>query len=79
MIFEHALHVEGLLALLTDARLDLDTEDPRRPILLAVSDNGPPMTARAFMVLMAIAQHHGRPHNPPGSGMDRVLLRPYQG
>jgi hypothetical protein len=29
------------------ARLDLDTEDPRRPILLAVSDNGPPMTARA--------------------------------
>jgi transposase InsO family protein len=67
VIFEHALAVEGLLALLTDARLDLDTEDPRRPILLAVSDNGPPMTARdtrAFMVLMAIAQHHGRPHTP---------------
>ncbi len=67
MIFEHALQVEGLLALLTDARLDLDAEDPRRPILLAVSDNGPPMTARdtrAFMALMAIAQHHGRPHTP---------------
>ena len=44
---------------------DLDTDDPRRPILLAVSDNGPPMTARdtrAFMAPMAIAQHHGRPH-----------------
>lgn len=67
VIFEHALAVEGLLELLTDARLDLDTEDPRRPILLAVSDNGPPMTARAtraFMALMAIAQHHGRPHTP---------------
>ncbi len=56
-----------LLELLTDARLDLDPDDPRRPILLAVSDNGPPMTAhatRAFMALMAIAQHHGRPHTP---------------
>jgi transposase InsO family protein len=67
VIFEHALAVEGLLELLTDAHLDLGAEDPRRPILLAVSDNGPPMTARdtrAFMALMAIAQHHGRPHTP---------------
>lgn len=55
------------MALLTDERLDPDTDDPRRPILLAVSDNGPPMKAqatRAFMALMAIAQHHGRPHTP---------------
>jgi hypothetical protein len=36
VIFEHALEVEGLLELLTDERLDLDTDDPRRPILLAV-------------------------------------------
>lgn len=67
VIFEHALEVEGLLELLTDERLDLDADDPRRPILLAVSDNGPPMKAqatRAFMALMAIAQHHGRPHTP---------------
>ncbi|WP_373146119.1 transposase [Mycobacterium marinum] len=67
VIFEHALEVEGLLELLTDERLDLDSDDPRRPILLAVSDNGPPMKAqatRAFMALMAIAQHHGRPHTP---------------
>src|SRR6185369_15579281 len=65
VIFEHALQIEGLLELPTDQRLDLDPDDPRRPILLAVSDNGPPMTARdtrAFMALMAIAQHHGRPH-----------------
>lgn len=67
VVFEHALEAEGLLALLTDERLDLASDDPRRPILLAVSDNGPQMTAndtRAFMALMAIAQHHGRPHTP---------------
>jgi putative transposase len=67
VIFEHALEAEGLIELLTDERLDLDAEDPRRPILVAVSDNGPQMTAhdtRAFMALMAIVQHHGRPHTP---------------
>jgi putative transposase len=67
VLFEHALGLEGLLELLTDERLDLDPDDPRRPILLAVSDNGSPMTARdtrAFMALMAIAQHHGRPGVP---------------
>jgi hypothetical protein len=67
VLFEHALEIEGLIELLTDERLDLDSDDPGRPILLAVSDNGPPMTAqatRAFMALMAIAQHHGRPHTP---------------
>lgn len=54
VVFEHALEAEGLLAHLTDERLDLDPDDPRRPILLAVSDNGPQMTAhdtRAFMAL----------------------------
>jgi putative transposase len=67
VIFEHALELEGLLELLTDQRLDLAVDDPARPILLAVSDNGPPMAAqhtRAFMTLMAIAQHRGRPHTP---------------
>jgi putative transposase len=67
VIFESALEAEGLLELLTDARLDLSVDDPARPILLAVSDNGPPMAAadtRAFMTLMAIAQHRGRPHTP---------------
>ena len=38
VIFEHALEIEGLLELLTDARLDLAVDDPARPILLAVSD-----------------------------------------
>ena len=42
-------------------------DDPRRPILLAWSDNGPQMTSgstREFMALMAIWQYHGRPHTP---------------
>ncbi len=44
VIFEHALEAEGLVELLTDERLNLNLDDPRRPIPLAVSDNGPPMT-----------------------------------
>ena len=67
VIFERALISQGLDALLTDDRLDLAVGDPARPILLAVSDNGPQMTSdatKAFMVMMAIAQHHGRPHTP---------------
>jgi putative transposase len=67
VVFEQALAAEGLLELLTDERLDLPVDDPRRPVLLAVSDNGPQMRAqdtREFMTLMAIAQHHGRPHTP---------------
>jgi putative transposase len=67
VIFERALIGQGLDELLTDDRLDLGVDDPARPILLAVSDNGPQMTSdatKAFMVMMAIAQHRGRPHTP---------------
>ena len=67
VVFDAALISEGLHELLTDERLDLDVDDTNRPILLAVSDNGPAMTShdtRAYMALMAIAQHHGRPHTP---------------
>ncbi len=67
VVFDQALQVEGLVELLTDERLDLALDDPSRPILLAVSDNGPPMVStdtRAFMAAVAIAQHHGRPSTP---------------
>jgi transposase InsO family protein len=67
VLFEHALDVEGLIDLVTPQRLELDADDPTRPILLAVSDNGPQMTSdatREFMALMAVAQHRGRPHTP---------------
>jgi transposase InsO family protein len=42
-------------------------DDPARPILLAVSDNGPQMTSgttREFMAMCAIALHFGRPGTP---------------
>jgi transposase InsO family protein len=67
VVFERALIAEGLDALLTPERLDLGRDDPQRPILLALSDNGPPMAAEDtcdFMTLMAIVQRFGRPHTP---------------
>jgi putative transposase len=69
--FTAALEAEGLLdavdARHDDGRVDLGTDDEARPILLAVSDNGPQMTSgstREFMALCAIAQHFGRPGTP---------------
>lgn len=69
--FTDALQAEGLLDLLEtrrgDGLVDLRTDDDARPILLAVSDNGPQMTSgstREFMALCAIAQHFGRPGTP---------------
>jgi putative transposase len=69
--FTDALHREGLLqrvdARHDDGRVDLTIDDESRPILLAVSDNGPQMTSgstREFLALCAIAQHFGRPHTP---------------
>ena len=70
IVFTDALGSEGLLAAV-EARADglapVDTDDEQRPILLAVSDNGPQMTSgstREFMALCAIAQHFGRPGAP---------------
>jgi putative transposase len=68
--FTDALDAEGLLAAVErrqDGLVDLDADDENRPILLAVSDNGPQMTSgstREFMALCAIAQHFGRPGTP---------------
>lgn len=69
--FTAALDAEGLFEQIeqrTAAGLaDPSTDDDTRPILLAVSDNGPQMTSgstREFMALCAIAQHFGRPGTP---------------
>jgi putative transposase len=68
--FTDALAAEGLLdrvAARADGLVDPAVDDPSRPILLAVSDNGPQMTSgstREFMALCAIAQHFGRPGTP---------------
>jgi transposase InsO family protein len=71
LAFTAALEAEGLLeavdARLDDGRVDLSVDDEARPILLAISDNGPQMTSgstREFMALCAIAQHFGRPGTP---------------
>ena len=69
--FTAALEAEGLLEAVRarhdDGTVDLAVEDETRPILLAVSDNGPQMisgSTREFMALCAIAQHFGRPGTP---------------
>ena len=71
LAFTAALEAEGLLeqveARHDDGRVDLSSDDQARPILLAVSDNGPQMTSgstREFLALCAIAQHFGRPGTP---------------
>lgn len=70
VVFTDALEAEGLLAEVearADRLVDPAVEDPSRPILLAVSDNGPQMTSdstREFMAMCAIAQHFGRPGTP---------------
>lgn len=66
-LFAEALEREAILDLLTPDRLDLDIDDPRRPVLLAWSDNGPQMisgSTREYMALLAIWQYHGRPGRP---------------
>lgn len=69
--FTAALEAEGLLEAVDarhdDGLVDIGTDDQARPILLAVSDNGPQMTSgstREFLALCAIAQHFGRPGTP---------------
>jgi putative transposase len=70
IVFTDALAAEGVLPRVearADGLVDLGVDDPARPILLAVSDNGPQMTSgstREFMALCAIAQHFGRPGTP---------------
>ena len=70
LAFTHALELEGLLEQVDahQAQLaDPTVDDPARPVLLAVSDNGPQMTSgstREFLAMCAIAQHFGRPGTP---------------
>jgi putative transposase len=70
VVFTEALEREGLLELVgarQDGLVDPTVDDPSRPILLTMSDNGPQMTSgstREFMALCAIHQHFGRPGTP---------------
>jgi len=70
LAFTHALEQEGLIDAVDEHQrclADPTVEDPQRPVLLAVSDNGPQMTSgstREFLAMCAIAQHFGRPGTP---------------
>ena len=81
IVFTNALAKEGLLDVVerrADGRVDVATDDPGRPILLAVSDNGAQMTSgstREFMALCAIAQHFGR----PGTPTDQAWIESFNG
>lgn len=81
IVFTDALAAEGLLAQVearADGLVDPGVDDSRRPILLAVSDNGPQMTSgstREFMALCAIAQHFGR----PGTPTDQAWIESFNG
>ena len=82
LAFTQALEAEGLLELIEarhdDGRVDLGVDDQTRPILLAVSDNGPQMisgSTREFMALHAIARHFGR----PGTPTDQAWIESFNG
>jgi putative transposase len=81
IVFTDALAAEGLLELAAaraDALADPAVDDETRPILLAVSDNGPQMSSgstREFMALCAIAQHFGR----PGTPTDQAWIESFNG
>ncbi len=70
VVFLNALESEDLLGPLEwrlDHPEDVDLNNESAPVLLAVSDNGPEMRSnetRAFMALMTIGQHFGRPSTP---------------
>ena len=68
VLFLAALEAEGLIEGVEDRLNTGELPDgDSLPILLAVSDNGAPMTAdttKAFMALCSIAQHFGRPGVP---------------
>ena len=80
VVFTDALAVEGLLELVearADGLVDPTVDDPARPILLAVSDNGPQMTSgstREFMALCAIAPALRPARHPDRPGVDRELF-----
>ena len=82
LAFTAALELEGLLEQIEarhdDGRVDISVDDEHRPILLAVSDNGPQMTSgstREFMALHAIARHFGR----PGTPTDQAWIESFNG
>jgi putative transposase len=90
LAFTAALEAEGLMdqvdARLDDGRVDLGVDDETRPILLAVSDNGPQMTsgstrdswrcARSPSTSAALAPRPTRPGSRASTGTSRAVPPP---
>lgn len=82
LAFTAALEQEGILGQVrsrADGLVDPGTDagNPARPVLLAMSDNGPQMTSghtREFMALNAIATHFGRPATPTDQAWIETLF-----
>src|SRR6266508_2243456 len=70
--------VDGRQHVLVRWRLvDPTVDDPARPVLLALSDNGAQMTSgstREFMAVCAIVQHFGRPGTPTDQAWIETLF-----
>jgi transposase InsO family protein len=71
--FARALAAEGIDEVLAARAADqaAGVHGPHLPVLLAMSDNGPPMTSgdtAAYMALCSIVQHFGRPGTPQDQG-----------
>jgi hypothetical protein len=84
-VFCDALEAEGLMdqvAARLDGTLDLARDDPARPILLAMSDDGPQMTPGVHPGVHGVVRDPPAPRptrHPNRSGLDRVAVRPRQG
>jgi putative transposase len=76
VLFLDALVAEGLIDEVEARQGCVDVDDEAIPILLAISDNGSPMTSdktRTFMALCSIAQHFGRPSTPTDQAWTETL------
>jgi len=81
-LFDRALIPEGLADLITPERLELPADDPRRPILLACSDNAPQSTSTApgqFLAGLAVAQRLRRPHRASDQAGIEILFGDVKG
>ncbi len=84
LAFTAELEAEGLLeavdARSRDGLVDLGVDEETRPILLAVSDNGPQMTSGSTRKFGVVRDRPAlrAPRNPNRPGLDRVPERAHQ-
>ena len=84
VVFTDALEAEELWPRIEarQAERPFDWDDPAKPILLAMSDNGPQMRAgstREFMAMCSIVTHFGRPRTPTDQAWIETLFSHVKG